>query len=242
MGIKTGITIFFDLFFPPRCPVCDKILKKQEKICTKCKKELKWVKEPRCFKCGKPIEVQEQEYCKDCAGSSFHYIRGFALWIYEGAARKSIAAFKYRGRREYVSFYGEELMRAYGKELKRLCFDAVVPVPVYKEKERLRGYNQAELLAKEIGKALNVPVKTKALLRVRSTKPQKGLDYKERQKNLEGAIQFFPDDCKGGMLGRILLVDDIYTTGSTIEACTKSLLQAGAGEVYFITLCTGKGC
>lgn len=242
MDLKKEIAIFLDLFFPPRCPICDGVLKKQEKVCTKCKKELKWVREPSCFRCGKPVATREQEYCRDCRSQSFHYVRGYPLWLYEGAAKRSMAAFKYKGRQEYAGFYGEALMERYGKELRRLGFDTIIPVPVHKEKQRLRGYNQAELLAREIGKALKLPVEAEALLRVRSTKPQKGLNQKERQKNLERAFQCNPRHGKDKPLGRVLLVDDIYTTGSTIEACTRALLQAGAKEVYFITLCIGKGC
>lgn len=228
-----------DLFFPPRCPICDAALKKGEKVCRKCKKELKYIKGPRCFRCGKPVADAEQEYCRDCAGRDFHYIKGYSLWIYEGAAKKSVAAFKYKGRQEYASFYAEEFLKAYGKELKRLCLDTIIPVPVHKEKKRLRGYNQAELLAKELGKALKIPVETRALLRTRATKPQKGLSHRERQKNLEKAFQCYPENCRKTLLKKVLLVDDIYTTGSTIEACARSLMEAGAEAVYFAALCTG---
>lgn len=240
MGIKKGIGIFLDLFFPPRCPVCDEVLKKGEKICRKCKNELKWVGEPRCFQCGKPLLEEEQEYCSDCIKHRFHYTRGYALWVYEGAARRSVAAFKYKGRQEYASFYGEEFMRVYGRELKRLSFDTVVPVPVHREKKRQRGYNQAELFAKELAGYLKVPMEAEALVRVRFTRPQKGLSHKERQKNLEKAFQVAPRYRRKEKLGRVLLVDDIYTTGSTAEACTQMLLQAGAKEVYFAALCIGK--
>ena len=240
MGRKRGVNAFLDWLFPPRCPICDKIIKNDEKICTNCKKELKWIKEPKCFRCGKPVE-EEQEYCYDCRKQEFHYQQGFSLWLYEGAAKQSVTAFKYKGRQEYAAFYGEELVRAYGKKLKDLNINVIIPVPIHKERERLRGYNQAELIARELSKALQIPLEAKALLRVRSTKPQKQLNYKERQRNLEKAFQCKPIPCKKRKLGNVLLVDDIYTTGSTIEACTKSLLAAGAVKVYFITLCIGNG-
>lgn len=240
MERKRGIDILLDWFFPRRCPVCDRVLKNKEKICRKCQNELKWIKGPRCFRCGKPVE-EETEYCYDCSHGDFHYIKGYSLWIYEGAAKQSVAAFKYKGRQEYASFYGEELMKAYGEQLKKLQLDTIIPVPVHREKRRLRGYNQAELIARELSQALQVPMETRALLRVRFTKPQKGLNHKERQKNLKKAFQFYSEHCEKRRLGRVLLVDDIYTTGSTIEACTRSLLAAGAREVYFITLCIGNG-
>lgn len=240
MGIEKGVNAFLDLFFPPRCPVCDRVQKKEEKICRNCKKELKWIKEPKCLKCGKPIEEIEQEYCGDCLREKFHYVRGYALWLYQGGARKSVAAFKYKGRQEYASFYGEEFMRVYGEQLRRHFFDVIVPVPVYREKKRIRGYNQAELFAWELAKGLGVPMESRALVRTRATRPQKGLSQKQRQENLKKAFRFCPEYNKKAKLGRVLLVDDIYTTGSTIEACTKVLLEAGAAQVYFAALCIGK--
>lgn len=239
MGRRRGIDFLLDCFFPRRCPVCDCVLKSGEKICRKCENELKWIKGPRCFRCGKPVE-EETEYCYDCSREEFHYIRGFSLWLYEGAAKKSVAAFKYKGRQEYAAFYGEELKKTYGEVLKRLRFDRIIPVPVHREKKRLRGYNQAELIARELSGILQVPMEEKALIRIRSTKPQKGLSPREREKNLRKAFRFDPERCRGGRPGRVLLVDDIYTTGSTIEACTISLLAAGVKEVYFITLCIGR--
>lgn len=235
-----GLSFLLDLFFPPRCPVCDGILKKGEKVCRNCKKELNYIHEPRCYRCGKPVFSEEQEYCSDCAGRAVHYIRGYSLWLYEGAAKKSVTAFKYKGRQEYVAFYAEELLRVYGKWMESLCLDALIPVPVYKERKRLRGYNQAELLAKELGRRLNLPVESRVLVRNRPTKPQNGLSQRERQKNLEKAFDCYPEYSKRGRLKKVLLVDDIYTTGSTMEACAKSLSKAGVKEIYFVTLCTGK--
>jgi ComF family protein len=233
--------VLLDLFFPPRCPVCDKVLKKSEKICRNCKKELKWVKDPVCLRCGKPLEETTKEYCHDCDGRDFHYKRGYALWVYEGGAKRSVGAFKYKGRQEYKRFYGQMLCDVYGKELRRIGITTIVPVPVHKERKRLRGYNQAELIAVELGERLGLPVEVKGLKRVRATKPQKGLGLKAREENLRRAFACDRRSFWGKDLKKVLLVDDIYTTGSTIEACAKCLLEAGAKEVYFITLCIGNG-
>lgn len=240
MERRRGIDILLDCFFPRRCPVCDGILKNGKKICRKCRNELKWIRGPRCYRCGKPVE-EEMEYCYDCRHGDFHYIRGYSLWLYEGAAKRSVTAFKYKGRQEYASFYGEELMKAYGEQLRRLRFDTIIPVPLHREKKRLRGYNQAELIARELSRGLQVPMETRALLRVQFTKPQKGLNHKERKNNLKKAFRFYSEHCGKRKLTRVLLVDDIYTTGSTIDACARCLLAAGVREVYFVTLCIGNG-
>ena len=118
--------------------------------------------------------------------------------------------------------------------------DYIIPVPLHKRKKRVRGYNQAELIAKGLSNTLDLPMNDYILRRTRFTTPQKKLDDKQRLKNLSQAfVCIDPEGCIRGK--RVLLVDDIYTTGSTIEACTLALLKEGAKEVCFITVCIGKG-
>jgi ComF family protein len=121
--------------------------------------------------------------------------------------------------------------------------DILVPVPIHKSKYRERGYNQTEILANGIAKGLNIPVLPHLLIRDKKTLPQKQLSDKERLRNLQEAFILndkvfseYPRKIKS-----ILLIDDIYTTGSTIEACTNVLMRNGIENIYFITLCIGKG-
>ena len=113
----------------------------------------------------------------------------------------------------------------------------IIPVPMYKKKQRQRGYNQAETLAKEIGKKLSLPVDAKYLKRVRPTIPQKELGKKEREINLKNAFKTSENAVK---LEKVLLIDDIYTTGVTMDEAAKALLRSGVKEVRFLVLCTGK--
>ena len=113
----------------------------------------------------------------------------------------------------------------------------IIPIPMYKRKKRQRGYNQAEILAKCLGKRLQIPVDTKSLARVRKTIPQKSLGRKEREINLKNA---FKTSTNALELKKVLLVDDIYTTGVTMDEAAKVLWMAGAEEVHFLVLCTGK--
>lgn len=232
-----------EFVYPRRCPVCEEIvLPKGNKICVLCKDKLEYLKEPLCKKCGKPILSKEAEYCYDCTKKKFHFVQGIALLSYNDALKESIARFKFHGKREYADFYVEEMIAGLKKEILRISPDALIPIPIHSSKRRIRGYNQAELLAKGLGKEVQIPVINQLLVRNKKTLPQKELNDKERLKNLEQAFAInieFPAQAKG--LKRLMLVDDIYTTGSTIETCTKVLLAHGFQEIYFISLCIGKG-
>lgn len=238
------IQMLLDLLYPVRCPVCGEIvLPKGQRICKDCREKLVYIEEPRCKRCSKPIEFEEQEYCSDCQRKKLHYDGGYAVWVYNEAMRASVAGFKYRGRKEYGVFYIREIVRLYGGTIRKIAPDAIVPVPVHRSKYYERGYNQADLLARGIGRELQLPVFSELLVRHKKTLPQKKLSDKERLRNLTEAFHINKgwSDEKLSRLNRILLVDDIYTTGSTVEACSNVLKAHGIKEVYFIVLCIGKG-
>lgn len=232
-----------NLIYPRRCPICgDIVIPRNKKICVGCKDKPQVVQEPRCKKCSKPIENNEQEYCFDCSTKRFHYIKGYALWCYDDVMRKSLGDFKYRNKKEYGHYYIDEFVEHYGSAIKEIGADALVPIPIHKAKLNTRGYNQAGILAAGIGKALNIPVVKELLIRNKNTVAQKSLNNKERYKNLIQAFSLDKSQLKNyNGIKRVILVDDIYTTGSTIEACTNILFQANIKEVYFISLCIGKG-
>lgn len=233
-----------DMIYPVRCPICGEIvIPKENKICDPCKEKLQYITEPRCKKCSKPIEQEEKEYCSDCEHKNYHYIKGYAVWMYDEAMRHSIAGFKYHNKREYANFYIDELYRIYGDEIRKIAPDAIVPIPVHKSKYRERGYNQAEILARGLGIRLTIPVLSHLLIRNKKTLPQKQLSDRERLYNLQDAFEYNQAVANHfhKEINTILLVDDIYTTGSTIEACTNVLMANGINDIYFITLCIGKG-
>lgn len=197
------------------------------------------VQEPRCKKYGKGISSFEKEYCYDCGRTDHSFEYGWALYHYNEAMRASVSRFKYKNKREYKDWYVEELLKRYGKRLQALRADVIIPVPLHSSKRRHRGYNQAELIAVGLSRGLGIPMDTRGLRRSLKTVPQKKLGPKERLKNLQRA--FRTDKRYLKRVRRVILVDDIYTTGSTIEACTRVLKAAGVKEVYFICLCIGKG-
>ncbi|MBE5963146.1 MAG: ComF family protein [Lachnospiraceae bacterium] len=236
---------FIELIYPRRCPICREIvLPKGSYICTRCRQKVTLVTQPSCMKCGKPLAIAGQEYCYDCVRHEHHYKRGFAVYVYDDVMRQSLGDFKFRGKKEYGDFFAQEIVSRYGKQIKQIGPDYLVPIPLHPAKRRKRGYNQAEILARKIGETLGIPVIPNLLKRNRNTIPQKTLDDKERLKNLRRAFSFGTGlKCSDEGLRniKIMLVDDIYTTGSTIEACTNVLNKQGITDIYFVTVSIGRG-
>lgn len=152
--------------------------------------------------------------------------------------KKSMYAFKYSNRREYASFYAKVLVKEFGGIINSFGAQALVPVPLYRSKERKRGYNQAEVLATELSKLLGIPVDRSLIRRVKNTVPLKTLSTEERKNNIRNAFQIRRNGLK---YSKIVIVDDIYTTGTTIDECAAKLIESGINDVYFITACIGNG-
>ncbi len=213
---------------------------RQQMVCMGCANTFHVIKNPKCLKCGKPLEQEEQEYCFDCTRQTFHFNRGMALWVYDEKVKKSIANFKFHNRREYSKYYVQELLNYYREEIIKTAPDILVPVPLHKSKLKERGFNQAYLLAQGISKSVGIPVVENYLIRSHKTKAQKRLDNRERANNLHGAFAL-NSSYSEIIFNKIMLIDDIYTTGSTIDACAEVLLQVGVKEIYFLSLSIGRG-
>lgn len=221
-----------NLIYPHRCPICHEILKNQSSlICPECMEETRPIQEPYCKRCGRPVR-EEQEYCRDCERKKRNFSEGRGIYLYTESMKKSVLLYKYGGRKEYSRFF-ISAMGFYGrKEIRKWRPDLIVPVPLHKTRLRKRGFNQAELLAQGIGKICQVPVENVLRKRIQ-TKSQKKLGEKERRQNLRKA--FLAEREVRGL--RVLLIDDVFTTGSTIDAAAFCLKEAGASEVFFLTLC-----
>lgn len=225
------------LLFPLHCPVCHDIVRPYgEKICLECLERLVLLTPPWCMKCGKKLHQQE-ELCADCKRIGHRYIKGRALYEYKSAA-DSIYHYKYGGRQEYGDFFGEEISKYLGDYIRQVSPDALIPIPLHRKRYRKRGYNQAEILARAIGRYTGVPVLDNVLVRVKNTAPLKRQNPSERQNNLKKAFNIVRNDVK---LDTIIIIDDIYTTGSTIDEAASVFLQNGVRKVYFITLACGAG-
>ena len=242
--MEIGRELLCSLLFPKRCPVCDKILEPEEikkGIHYTCENKFYTIQKTVCMHCGRPIGNRTLEYCYDCIQKRYdknsYITQAKALYLYKGAIKMTMYRFKYSNKREYASFFAKQVMGQYAEWMNRIDADVIVPVPMYRKKQKKRGYNQAESFAKEISKLTGVPIKTDLVSRVIDTAPQKGLDALQRKNNLKKA---FHSKKNVVQYKRIIVVDDIYTTGSTAEAVAKELIKKGARQVYLITVCIGE--
>lgn len=227
------------LLYPPVCPLCRTVLPvRSGAVCAACRAKISYVQTPVCLRCGKEVMDEEQELCEDCAAHERSFIRGFPAMNYAEPLPESIADFKYHNRRDYAVFYAQEIVRCHGQSILALAPEALVPVPVHRDKLKKRGYNQAEILARALADILHIPVDADIIERRVNTLPQKTLDDAEREKNLKSAFQSTDKIVK---YKKVMLVDDIYTTGATIESCTRALKDKGITEIYYTSICIGKG-
>ena len=220
--------------YPQKCPFCGKIEK--QRICKECRKKILPVEEPRCKKCGKPIREAEKEYCYDCTMIRHVFEEGRSIWIHKEPVSRAVYALKYQNRRIYAKAFGEEMADQYGYYLREKK-ELIVPVPLHRKKMRIRGYNQAALVAEVLGEITGISVDEDILVRVKNTKPLKQLNDKERRRSIRGAFSVR----KSVWAKTIVLIDDIYTTGSTLDEAARVLLKAGAEKVYFLTISIGQG-
>ncbi len=236
--IKTFPGILTDIFYPRRCPVCDRAVRPfGGLICETCTSKFVYVKQPCCLKCGKELAEETEEYCGDCLRRRHLFDCGRALYVYKSVS-DSIYRFKYRGRQEYGAYYASCMKKQLGGWIAQRRPDALIPVPIHAAKRRTRGYDQAQVLARELGRRMGIPVEDQLVKRVRRTVPMKDLPLAERQNNLKRAFKICRNDVK---LDTVIIIDDIYTTGSTIDAMSYELRRAGVKRIYFVTLAVGNG-
>ena len=202
-----------------------------------CGMQLKVVRQPNCYQCGKPVDAPEQEYCPDCLKGHHSYTQGCAMLLYEGKVKEAIHKIKYNNKREYLETFAELLARYGEKKIEIWNPEVLIPIPMYPEKQKIRGYNQAEILAKHLSEYWSLPVDTDILKKSKDTGAQKELDRTARRKNL---LEAFHAESERNYQ-RILLVDDVYTTGSTVDAAASALKKIGISQIFYTAICIGHG-
>lgn len=191
------------------------------------------MEEPSCKSCGRSILRQEESLCGNCKRHHFSFSGGMMLYQLTEEIEGAITELKYHGRKDKGLFFGMRAGERFQEKLKDLGIQGIIPVPIHKERRRKRGYNQAEIIGKGLEKQIGIPLYSDFLKRNKKTKALKDCSPVERLQNLFSAM-----DCEDlpGELKRILLIDDIFTTGATMEACSRKLLDAGAEEVYIMAI------
>jgi ComF family protein len=212
--------------------VCTNILPLYEKtrwVCEGCSELLTPIEPPLCSSCGAPVEEEEAQ-CAPCRKRKRNF-SNTAVFVYDDVVRDVIHRFKYKNCPRYAQGLAKIALNSLGAGYFE-GVEALVPVPMYIKKRRRRGYNQAEELASAFSALTNVPTLYGYLKRIRDTKPQAGLTPTERANNLRGAFALR----KKIELKSFLLIDDIYTTGETLDVCVDLLKQGGAEQVRCLTL------
>ncbi len=223
-----------DAVFPQNetCDVCLEELpfKTRLNLCSSCLEKLPFNDKKVCLCCGAPVE-NEADYCLRCMDTKRAFDKCRSVFVYDGLAKKVLLSFKY-GEKKYLKNLLAKLMTdKYLSE--RFEADVVTFVPMTKKEQRKRGYNQSELLAREIANSLSLECRP-SLEKVKESPEQKSLSAKERAENLKGVFSCSDAALKGK---RVLLIDDVFTTGATANECSGVLLKAGASNVLVLTAC-----
>lgn len=235
--VRSSANFILDLVYPRRCPVCLQALPPGKAlICRGCESRIRYVMPPLCYKCGKPLSDPSRELCRNCEKRRPSFVEGVSWAEYTSdVTRRMMNEVKYHGDPQLLNFPCKDLLKRQGDRIRSWNADALIPVPVHRKRLLKRGYNQAEEIAIRLSPELGIPTDASLLLRKAETKAQKQLTHEGRAMNLMGAFET-SGPCP---YERVILVDDIYTTGATAEACTRTLLRSGAGQVFFISLAIG---
>ena len=227
-----------DALLPPRCLSCGEAVDRQGGLCARCWTGLAFIAPPLCACCGLPFEYEAQEgaLCGACVAARPPFARARAVLVYDDGSRPLVLGFKHGDRIHAAKAYGVWLARA-GRDLLEDA-DRLVPVPLHRGRLFHRRYNQAALLAQALSRHSGVPTIPDLLERQRATPTQGGLDRQGRHRNVKGAFRLRPGHSVRGLVTgqRLVLVDDVLTTGATLAECTRVLLRAGAARVDVLTL------
>ncbi|WP_032113052.1 ComF family protein [Candidatus Paracaedibacter symbiosus] len=233
--LKYWNSLGLNLLLPARCLSCGDHANSTNQLCGPCWKNLEFITTPFCERCGHPFVVEQSHLiCGDCLHQPPLFAAGRAAFRYDSLIRDLILKLKHGDATYLAKPLGLWLARS-GKDL-LLKSDVIIPVPLHRWRLFKRRYNQATLLGRELSRHSGVPLLTNILQRRKNTESQHGKSRKARAANVKSVFKIDSKDIALLKKKSILLVDDVWTTGATLEACIKSLKRAGAKDVYVLTL------
>jgi competence protein ComFC len=230
---KQRINRLLNLLFPSECLICNSSLGLTTPICEACFDGIQPLQGSRCRKCGSVLsEAFMDDHCPDCGKKTVHYEKIMSLGEYEGGLKTLIYDLKFRQRKSVSNVLADLFMRHVDKNY--FFTEVFVPVPLHPKRQLERGYNQSLLILEKLGKYFRIPVIGNALRRARNTMPQTLLHQDQRMENIKDAFSAGSGIRK--VKGRtVLLFDDVYTTGSTINEACRVLKESGAGDIRVLT-------
>ncbi|MFZ5609508.1 MAG: ComF family protein [Pseudomonadota bacterium] len=235
-GWRRGAGCVLDLVLPPRCYACGELVDVQGRLCSVCWPQLTLITAPLCHQCGLPFDfaIAGRQLCAACLARPPAFDRARAAFVYDALSRRLILAFKHGDRTDMARGLGQWLARAAAGLAAEA--DIIVPVPLHWRRLWRRRYNQSALLAEALARQVSRPLWRDALIRLRATPSQGGLSARQRRDNVRAAFAV-AERSRSWLAGkRVLLVDDVFTTGATAEACAKALRRAGACGIDLVTL------
>ncbi|MDX9710224.1 MAG: ComF family protein [Trichloromonas sp.] len=234
--LKSELSGLLDLLLPPTCAICraEVAALSPAGICPNCLTQLLPLPIARCPRCALPYPTEEggPHLCEACLRQPPDFSTVVAVGLYGDLLRESIHRFKYEQGIHLDHPLGALLAQRLGTDAPEFFPELILPVPLHPQRLRERGYNQSLLLARRLGKSLRVPTESRRLQRVRPTPPQQGLPLAARQRNLRGAFAL-STPLRGE---KVLLIDDVMTTGATVRECAQVLKSGGAGEIIVAVL------
>lgn len=238
---KPWINAGLAYIYPEACQLCGTQRAKLEDglVCSHCWQQVRFIKPPFCNRCGLPFDgaITTPFECSNCRELTLHFSSARSAVVAKGVVLEAIHRYKYQQAMWFEPFLADLLIREALPALREASWDYVVPVPLYPARQREREFNQAELLGAHLARALKIPLNTNRLCRVLPTSTQTRLTREERAANVRRAFAL-RDDAKLHR-ERVILVDDVFTTGATTNACARILLDAGADEVCVWTVARG---
>ena len=227
-----------DFILPPVCPMCNHPVDEPHMLCADCFKQLNFITKPYCQKCGRPFEfdIKGDMICGSCLKKMPIYNQARSVFVYDEGSKKLILPFKHADRTDLTHILSQFLLKEYHRLISEA--DVIIPVPLHITRLFLRRYNQSALLANRLAHITHRRYLPNVLKRIRATSSQGHLSAEQRQKNIHNAFHVAKPELIKGQ--KILLVDDVMTTGATVSECTKILLKAGAERVDVLTVCRVK--
>jgi ComF family protein len=229
------------VFFPAPCRICEQLLLRATRvpICDVCLNSFTPIPKRACEICGQPIESFYTEpvqglLCPNCSPARYAFARARSLALYQDALVSAVLMMKYQRVEPLAKWFAVRLADLVRDQGEFFAADIVVPVPLHRNRQRERGYNQAALLAKPLANALKLPYQPVLLVRTRERPARKVLSIEERWEAVRGAFATRPGSQVDNL--RVLLVDDVLTTGATLDACARALLDSGAKSVVALTV------